>query len=324
MGGILGDRNHERIDKGSEIMSNIIEVENLSKNYGTVQALDDISFNVPEQSIVGFLGPNGAGKTTTIGILMQFIHQDAGSVTIFGEDVGTSISDLKHRIGLISDSTLPNVTGYSLLKHTGRYGGLSGKDLEDRISKMIGVVGAHSFYKRYTQTLSKGQKQRIKIANALMNDPDLLIADEATAGLDPLSRREFLSLIENLVENHGKTVFFSNHVISEVEKTCDELIIMNKGRIVNKGKMVDILNDLPPTNTYSMIADGITEKELRNMSSIEEVDLHKNGEFIIRTSDTSKKTPVFLKELVNNNDISITYFSREQVDLEDLFLEVTK
>lgn len=302
----------------------IIELENISKTYGDIQALDSITFEVPEKSIVGFLGPNGAGKTTTISIIMQFIYPDQGEVRIFGKDASSNIAGLKNRIGLISDSTLPDITGYKLLKHTGRYGGFSGSELEERINKMIRVVNAQSFYKRYTQTMSKGQKQRIKIANALMNDPDLLIADEATAGLDPISRREFLSLIENLVENHGKTVFFSNHVISEIEKTCDELIILSNGKIVNKGSMKEILSSLPTSNTFSMFVEGIDLEDIQSLPKVTSVSVSKNGEFIIRTNEQNAGTPLFLKELIKNPDVSIKYFARDQVDLEDLFLEVTK
>jgi len=301
----------------------IIEVENITKNYGTVQALDDISFEVSKKSIVGFLGPNGAGKTTTIGILMQFIYQDSGTVRLFEQDVATMIPQLKQRVGLISDSSLPEITGYKLLKHTGRYGGLRGKELEDRVTSMVQVVGAQSFYERPTQTLSKGQKQRIKIANALMNDPELIIADEPTAGLDPLSRREFLNLIENLVENHGKTVFFSNHVISEIEKICDELIILADGKIVNQGSMREIISGLPPSNTYSVFAEGITPEQIRTLTNVEEVSIARNGEYIIKTRETNKHTPEFLREMIEDQSVSINYFSREQVDLEDLFLEVT-
>ncbi len=300
----------------------VIEVSNLSKSFGSVQALDNISFDVKEGSIIGFLGPNGSGKTTTIKIMMQLLHQDSGTVKIFGDDVSKNLQEIKSKIGIIPDADLPKVKGHTILKHTGRYAGLQGQALDKRIQETISIVGGKSFYKRKTQTFSKGQRQRIKIANALMTDPPLIIADEPTAGLDPVSRRQFLKLVENL-SAEGKTIFFSNHVISEIEKSCDELIILSEGKIVSQGTIKSILSSIPITNTYNLYLEGIGEDDLKELPGVETVEKLKNEQIIIKTSGGAN-TPEFLKVLVNNPDVKITSFSKGQLDLENIFLKVVE
>lgn len=300
----------------------VIEVSNLSKSFGSVCALDSISFDVKEGSITGFLGPNGAGKTTAIKIMMQLLYQDSGTVKIFGEDVSKNLRDIKSRIGIIPDADLPKLTGHTILKHTGRYAGLRGQTLNNRIEEVIGVVGGKSFYKRKTQTFSKGQRQRIKIANALLTDPPLIIADEPTASLDPVSRRQFLKLVEKLSAD-GKTIFFSNHVISEIEKSCDELIILSEGKIVKQGSMKSILSTMAIRDNYTLTMEGFDTEKLKDLPGVETVEQLKNGQIIIKTSD-SRNTPEFLRALVNNPDVKITSFSKGLVDLEDLFLKVVE
>ena len=196
---------------------NAISVQNLSKKYGrgskAVQALDDVSFDVPEKSIYGFIGPNGAGKSTTIGILLQFLYQDSGKVFLFDQEVNNkNLPFLKQKIGLIPDADLPNITGIKFLKHTAFYHGLQGNKLKEHLRYLIDLTDSRSFIGRNTKKLSKGQKSRIKIANSLIGEPSLIIADEPTAGLDPLARMQFLSLISRLRDS-GVSIFFSNHII---------------------------------------------------------------------------------------------------------------
>ncbi|MHA2366017.1 MAG: ATP-binding cassette domain-containing protein [Candidatus Hodarchaeales archaeon] len=297
---------------------NVISVNNLSKSYGPILALKGISFNVPKGSIFGFLGPNGAGKTTTIGILMQFLHQDSGEVQIFGEDIQTNT---KQRIGYIPDADLPEIKGLQLLKHSGRYYGLNGQSLKKRINEIIKITDSDSFIKRNTKNLSKGQKARIKIANALMGDPELLIADEPTAGLDPVSRRHFLDLIKHLVHKQNKTIFLSSHVISEVEKVCTDLLILSKGTITVQGTIDDIMGHLPVSNRYLVAIDGVTTKILSNLSGVVEVEEELKGKYVIMTDNGGNTNPEFIKEIINSN-YKLNYFSRDKVTLEDIFFKV--
>ena len=305
---------------------NAISVENLSKTYGKgskqVRALQDVSFNVPKGSIYGFIGPNGAGKSTSIGIILQFLHQDDGKVYLFDEEVNQSnLPILKQYIGFIPDADLPSITGVKFLKHTAYYHGYQGKKLREVLRQVVELTDSRSFIGRNTKKLSKGQKARIKIANSLIGDPSLIIADEPTSGLDPVARREFLSLITNLNKKNGTSIFFSNHVIGEVEKICDQVAILSKGHIVANGNIEQIVHSLPVKNRFNVVVDNITLDEINTLSNIKTVEQTHHNEFIIEITETNGGVPLFLKELVQK-PVVLESFSRQNINLEDIFLSV--
>ncbi len=305
---------------------NAISVQNLSKKYGkgskSVQALDNVSFDVPKRSIYGFIGPNGAGKSTTIGIILQFLYQDSGNVYLFDQKVDKkNLPSLKQAIGFIPDADLPSIPGIKFLKHTAYYHGLQGIRLKESLREIIDITDSRSFIGRSTKKLSKGQKTRIKIANALIGNPSLIIADEPTSGLDPVARREFLSLISKLRDENGTSIFFSNHVIGEVEKICDQVAILSKGHIVVNGSIDKIIHSLPVKNRFNVVVQNISYDELCRLSNIKSVVQKSNYEFIIETTGSNGGVPDFIKELVQK-PIILESFSRENINLEDIFLSV--
>lgn len=305
---------------------NAIQVSNLSKTYGRgadkVHALNDVSFSVPEGSIFGFIGPNGAGKSTTISIILQFLHQDTGEVFLCDQPVNEStLPDLKSRIGFIPDADLPGIPGIKFLKHTGYYYGLQGSKLREKLIEVTELTGTRSFIRRNTKKLSKGQKTKIKIANSLIGNPSLIIADEPTTGLDPVARKEFLDLISLLRKNNGTSIFFSNHVISEVEKICDEVAIISQGKIVAQGKISSIIHSLPVKHRYSVSLQNGRLSDLQNLPGVVSVEQRSSFEYLIETSDKIGSTPIFLKELINQ-PVTVESFSRENINLEDVFLSV--
>jgi ABC-2 type transport system ATP-binding protein len=303
-----------------------ITVQNLKKTYRTrnseVLALDGITFSVPRGSIFGFLGPNGAGKSTTIGIMLQFLRQDAGEVFIFDQNVKNNLTQLKADLGFIPDADLPNISGLTLLKHTGKYHGLRGQQLRQKINEIVKLTESRPFVTRNTKKLSKGQKSRIKIANSLISDPELIIADEPTSGLDPVARRQYLQLISNLAKNEGKTIFFSNHVIGEVEKICDKLVILSKGKIITQGSIQDILKLLPVSNRYIITVEKVLREELLNLSQVKNVEALTGNRYVIETEEENDNTPIFIKELINDSKSVVHSFSRDNVNLEDIFFQV--
>ncbi len=298
----------------------VIKFKNVFKSFGETKAINDLTFTIPRGSIVGFLGPNGAGKSTSIGLMFQFLRQDSGEIDIFGENVKENIINIKKRIGLIPDSELPKVKGETLLRHTGRFSTSSTKELNLKIEQMVRRVGAESFYKKSTQILSRGQRQRLKIANAMINDPELIIADEPSSGLDPISRDQLLKLFNHLVSEEGKTIFFSNHVVSEIEQVCDRLLIISRGKLVREGTYTDILEALPIKNRYALTAKGITAEELATYPDVVRVEVLRNGQFIV-TVTNDDQTPEFLKKLTEAPSITIYSFSKGMVDLSSLFKE---
>jgi ABC-2 type transport system ATP-binding protein len=227
-------------------MTPAIEIDRLSVSFPSrsgpdIVALDNISFKVETGQVFGFLGPNGAGKTTTLHVLLGFLNASGGAARIFGCDVRASIA--RERIGFLPEhpDAYRFLTGWESLLVAGRLFRLPHPVLADRIETILALIGLPlDIARRSIATYSRGQRQRICLAQALINEPDLLILDEPTGGLDPLGRREVRTLIQNL-KAAGKTVFFSSHELSEVELVCDHVALLARGRIVAQGAIRDLI-----------------------------------------------------------------------------------
>jgi len=225
-------------------MKNAIEIKNLSVTFNSgktpVYALRDLSLNVPTGTVFGFLGPNGAGKTTTMHILLGFIKATSGSASLLGTDVRQSIA--RQRIGYLAEhpNTYRFLTGRELLKAAGNLFLIPKTKLNERIDYLLHKLELEYAGNRRIGTYSRGMLQKICVAEALINDPDLVILDEPTGGLDPIGRHQIRDIIADL-RNQGKTVFFSSHELSEVETVCDSLSILNRGKLIISGKAADII-----------------------------------------------------------------------------------
>jgi ABC-2 type transport system ATP-binding protein len=219
-------------------MKSAIDIRNLSVSFTTgpqtVRAVTDLSMTVPTGKVFGFLGPNGAGKTTTMHVLLGFIQATAGSASIFGTDVRQSIA--RQRIGYLAEhpNTYRFLTGRELLRTAGQLFLIQKKVLDNRIEELLDQLDLAEAGDRRVGTYSRGMLQRICVAEALINDPDLVILDEPTSGLDPIGRNRIRNIIATL-RQRGKTVFFSSHELSEVELVCDALAILNNGVLVAQG-----------------------------------------------------------------------------------------
>ncbi len=203
-------------------------------------AVDGLNLRVVSGEVFGFLGPNGAGKTTTMNVLLGFVNPSSGSASLFGADVRRPIA--RQRIGY-----LPELTYYykflnteELLRFYARMFGIPKNLREQRIAEVLKLVELESARKRLIKTYSKGMQQRVGLAQALINDPDLLILDEPTSGLDPIGRMKVREIIQRLKEK-GKTVFFSSHELGEVETVCDRVGILNQGRLLVEGRVSDLV-----------------------------------------------------------------------------------
>ena len=227
-------------------MNTAIQVTGLTKTFTVqgqvVHALNGIDLRVDEGTVFGFLGPNGAGKTTTMHILLGFVAPTEGEVRIFGEDTRKNLA--RKRIGYLPEhpQTYPFLTGRELMYMAGRLFGLKGGLVQERSDRLLSEVGLNSAADRRIGSYSRGMMQRIGLAQALINDPDLVILDEPTSGLDPLARMEIRRIITALRDG-GKTVFFSSHELSEVERVCDHLAILNHGRVAVQGRSHELLGD---------------------------------------------------------------------------------
>jgi len=213
----------------------MIEVTNLSKNYGDTVALKDVSFEVQRGEVLGFLGPNGAGKTTTMRIITGYLRPDAGTAKIAGFDVLSEPLEVKKRIGYLpEDNPLYNEMEPSeYLNFLGEVRGLSGSQLKDSIERVVEIAGIKEVFYRPIGELSRGYRQRVGIAQALLHDPEVLILDEPTSGLDPTQIVEIRELIKELGKE--KTVILSTHILPEVTVTSTRVLIINRGSIVASG-----------------------------------------------------------------------------------------
>ena len=218
---------------------------------GEVRALEGVSLTVKTGQVFGFLGPNGAGKTTMMHVLLGFIQATSGEAHIFGTDVRESIA--RQRIGYLPEhpDTYRFLTGRELLDMAGRLFLLKGPPLRNRIDELLDMVGIADAADRRIATYSRGMMQRISMAQALINDPDLVILDEPTGGLDPIGRMDVRKIIQD-IRRRGKTVFFSSHELSEVELVCDHLAILSKGRIVAEGPASELVKPGENLEKYFM------------------------------------------------------------------------
>jgi len=213
----------------------MIEIKSLTKKFGQSLVLDNLSFSVAKGEILGFLGPNGAGKTTTMKIITSFWSPTAGSVLIDGLDTAGNSLATRRKIGYLPE-TVPlyeDMRVFEYLKFVAQIRGLEKTKIKARLKEVVATCGLTKVLRRPIDELSKGFRQRVGLAQAIMHEPDILILDEPTTGLDPNQIVEIRDLIKNI--GREKTVIFSTHILSEVSATCDRVIIINRGRIVGQG-----------------------------------------------------------------------------------------
>ncbi len=210
----------------------MITVKDLTRRYAHTIAVNQVSFSVAKGQIVGFLGPNGAGKTTTMRMLTCFLPPSSGTATVAGFDVLNQPLEVKKRIGYLPETPpiYPEMETVEYLRFVGRLKGLSGADLDKRVDYVAGRCSVADVEKKLLGKLSKGYRQRVGLAQAIIHNPDVLILDEPTAGLDPKQINETRDLIKDLAGDH--TIILSTHILPEVEQTCQQVIIINKGRVV--------------------------------------------------------------------------------------------
>ncbi len=254
----------------------MIEVRNLSKAYGTIQALDDISLHVAEGEIVGLLGPNGAGKTTLIKILTGYLQPDAGSVFVDGIDVQAQRQTAQARIGYLPENApvYPELSVQGYLQTVAALRGIPQREQRARLSSAIRATGLTERLAQPIGTLSKGYRQRVGLAQAILNQPRLLILDEPSVGLDPTQIVEMRNLIRRLSAH--STVLFSSHILSEAEALCDRAIIIMNGRVRADARLADLARS---TGALLVLGRAVADAEstLKALPGVEGVDLVADG-----------------------------------------------
>jgi len=305
----------------------VIETHELGKTYKKVQALQSLDLKVQQNSIFGFLGPNGAGKTTTIKLLLGLIRPSTGSATVFGMDTIRQSVDIRTRVGYLPQE--PHFYEYMTARETLRFVAscfFKGpkKAIEDRINEMLEMVDLTDKADRPIKTFSGGERQRLGIAQAQVNYPDLLILDEPAASLDPLGRRDVLEVMSKL--RKYTTVFYSTHILDDVQRVSDTVVILNKGQLVAQGPIEELLAGSEGV-VYIVHIRGEVDAARKLVlaqpwvSGITDGQHNGDSAWQVSVSDPLAAEAQLLKLLVNG-PVLVTEFRRKQYELEDVFMQV--
>lgn len=306
-----------------------IIVENLTKQYGLQKAVDSISFNVKSREILGFLGPNGAGKTTTMKILTCFMAPSNGKVNVGDYSIYENSEIIKSKIGYLPENNplYLDMPVLEYLRYTAALQNVPKEKIENRILEMVITCGLDEEKHKKIGELSKGYRQRVGLAQAMIHDPEILILDEPTTGLDPNQIIEIRKLIKNL--GREKTVILSTHILPEVEATCDRILIINKGKIVADGTSDMLRKQAQGQEILRIQIEEVENKDLvsaslRSLDSVSMVDpvMDSNNIFIVQSKEGVSSRKNIFRLCVQNNWI-LSELSPIETKLEDIFRELT-
>jgi ABC-2 type transport system ATP-binding protein len=300
-----------------------LSIQQLSKIYGQQHAVDYISFEVGEGEIVGFLGPNGAGKSTTMKIATTYIAPTAGSVRVGGYDVQENPLEVRSITGYLPEHNPLYLDMYvhEYLRFIGKLYGLNGSRLSDRVKEMIKLCGLTDEQNKKIETLSKGYRQRVGLAQALIHDPQVLILDEPTSGLDPNQLVEIRNLIKEVSKN--KTVLFSTHIMQEVQALCSRVVVINKGKLVADDRIENLLAGKKESNTVLVEFEGdISINDLRELDAVEEVQQVGPMKYKVISRSSIDLRPVLFRFAADKN-LSLVGLKQEEGSLEEIFKSLT-
>ena len=302
----------------------MIEVKELVKSFGHLTAVDGVTFNVPKGEVLGFLGPNGAGKSTTMKMITGFVTPTSGTVQVVGYDVDTDPISAKTQIGYLPEGApaYSDMTPISFLNFVADIRGLDSKTRRERLDYVIATVHLETVLQQPIETLSKGFKRRVGLAQAILHDPPVLILDEPTDGLDPNQKHEVRSLIAAMASE--KSIVISTHILEEVDAVCSRAMIIADGRIVADGAPEDLEKQSPYHNAVLIDSqsDGIVEalEALENVSLVEEL---QSGRFRVYPKD-NKPIVADVANLARTRGWSTSRLSVEPPRLDEVFRKITK
>ncbi|MBN2617797.1 MAG: ATP-binding cassette domain-containing protein [Spirochaetales bacterium] len=304
----------------------MIEIKELVKSYGSTNAVKGINLSIKSGEILGLLGPNGAGKSSTLRILTGYLKSTSGTVSVKGFDVNEHELEVKKLIGYLPESAplYSEMLVYDYLKYIAELREIHKEKIEQRLKELAELCGIKNVMHKTINSLSKGYKQRVGLAQAMMSDPEILVLDEPTTGLDPNQIVEIRNIIKEIGKR--KTVIFSTHILSEAEATCDRIVIINSGKVVADGtpdELKKIMEGDIKIKITLANANNVTEKlkDFEGIDSIEEKEFNDNKEVTIySTKDIRKELYLYIK----NTDWIILNLSLEIKSLENIFRTLTQ
>lgn len=296
---------------------NMLDIQHLRKSFGSKEVIKDVSFSIPENTIFGFVGENGAGKTTTMKMILGLLKSDAGTIKVNDEVVTYGNTATNKYIGYLPDvpEFYTYMTPREYLMFSGQIAGVKEDELKGRVDELLELVGLDR-EKHRIKGFSRGMKQRLGIAQALIQKPKLLICDEPTSALDPIGRKQILDVL--VAAKEQTTVLFSTHILSDVERICDELVFLHDGRIVLSGKINDI-KDLKKSDDYEIV---LAEKEAVDRLITSCKGLARLDDYSVRVKCTKAEDIFPIVSYITENNIRFDTIKHCENTLENMFLEV--
>lgn len=305
----------------------MIEVSDLSKSFGPIRALDRVSFRVEEGEVLGFLGPNGAGKSTTLRILTGFLPGDSGTVRVAGHDVSRESLEVRRKIGYLPEGVplYPEMRAEEYLRFRARLKGVPRAQRRSTIGRALEQAGAGQVRRRIIGTLSRGYRQRVGLADALLAEPKVLILDEPTVGLDPEQVRQFRQLIHDV--GRDRTVILSTHILSEVEIVCSGVVIINKGRVVARDSAANLAAKFGTGERVVAEVAGPAEEVLKAFQSdprVTRVLVERGGDYhrFLVESRSGEDLREMVFQTVRQSGWLLRELKRERLSLEDAFVGI--
>jgi ABC-2 type transport system ATP-binding protein len=307
----------------------MIEIKSLRKEFGSFVAVDNVSFSVAKGEVLGFLGPNGAGKSTTMKMITGFLTPTAGTAVICGYDIEQAPIQVKERIGYLPEGApaYPDMTPYGFLRWVGELRGYRGAELKKRVDTAVAKVSLESHLHQPIETLSKGFKRRVGLAQAILHDPPVLIMDEPTDGLDPNQKYQVRQLITDMAAE--KCIILSTHILEEVEAVCSRAVIIAAGRVIADGTPADLMAKSPLHNSVYLQVGGAKLDELRaklkNVDGVERVEAISDGATpAVRVFPKEKRSVLAeVGQFVRDNGWKLNEIRLEQGRLDDVFRRLT-
>ena len=300
----------------------MIEVQNLSMSYGSVRAVENCSFQVQKGEIVGLVGPNGAGKSTIMKILATQIHPTSGTATVNGHDISKESLLVRKDLGFLPEQAplYDDMEVREYLDFTARSRGIKGKSLKERLEWVCENCGLRPVWCRPISELSKGYRQRVGLAQALIHDPPVLILDEPTSGLDPLQIMEIRQLVKGLAKD--KAILFSSHILQEIKAVTDRAVVINGGRITADGRLDELSKKVFPEANLRVVLspkDGIALKELEELLAPHKSRIGRDGDAFLISTQEPEPVKEKIAGLALGRSMKILELSEEKRDLEEVF-----
>ncbi len=298
-------------------MEKIIELNKINFSYGNFKAIDNVSLEIGK-GVYGLLGPNGAGKTTLMKIILGFLPPSSGNGEVLGYDITDSHAEVRQRIGYMPeiDCLIPGMDAVTLTAYLGELSGMPRQEAIKRAHEVLYYVGLEESRYRKAETYSSGMKQRLKLASALVHDPELLFLDEPTSGMDPQARKEMLELIGDIAAKESMNVIISSHILADIEATCKYVLIMNKGQIISQQEVAAAMKQ----DAHEVVELKLQGNEAAFLEHIKQYRTEKDERGVYRIHLPVDFQPQTLFKTALETKVQIRHFRKSRVTLEDAFV----